>query len=78
MNFMYVPLSLLVGFVIWGAIRWYRHREPETDPIKSAMKQAARMKWKQTAEVEEDGQGRPWTQRSVRFERGKELAILWR
>jgi hypothetical protein len=42
------------------------------------MRQATIMKWKQTSEIEEDGQIRPWwMQRSVRFERGKELAVLW-
>jgi len=35
------------------------------------------MKWKKTAEVKEDGQGAPWTQRSARFARGKEEAVLW-
>lgn len=75
-NFPYVLLSLLlVGYVIWIVIRL--HRKPETDPIKLLMKQAASLKWKQTAEVKEDGESRPWMQRSVRFERGKELAILW-
>jgi hypothetical protein len=35
------------------------------------------MNWRPISEVEEDGQVRPWTQRSVRFERGRDLAILW-
>ena len=35
------------------------------------------MKWKKTAEVKEDGYGAPWTQRSVRFARDKEEAVLW-
>ncbi len=60
-----------------GKLTVYRNRRPETDPIKLLMKQAAKMKWKQTAEVREDGQGFAWTQRSVRFARGKEEAVLW-
>jgi hypothetical protein len=36
-------------------------------PIKMALKQTARMKWKQTAEAEMDGQGAAWTQGSRRM-----------
>ena len=77
MILMYVLLCLLAGFVAWGANHWYRSRKPETDPIKLLIKQAAKMKWVQTAEVREDGHGAAWTQRSVRFARGKEEAVLW-
>jgi hypothetical protein len=77
MHLIYALLFLLAGAAIWGAIRWYRGHERETDPIKLRMRQAAKMKWEQTAEVEEDGQGAVWTQRSVRFLRGKEEAVLW-
>lgn len=73
----YAILVLLFGAAIWAAIRWYRSRERETDPIKLKMRQAAKLKWEQTAEVTEDGQGAAWTQRSVRFARGKEEAVLW-
>lgn len=73
----YAILALLVGTAIWAAIHWYRSQKSETDPIKLRIKQAAKMKWKKTAEVKEDGYGAPWTQRSVRFARGKEEAVLW-
>ena len=73
----YAILVLLVCAAIWVAIRWYRSLKSEPDPIKLRMKQAAKMKWKKTAEVKEDGYGAPWAQRSVRFARGKEEAVLW-
>lgn len=41
------------------------------------MKQAAKLKWKQTFEIEEDGYGATWAKRSVGFVRGKEEAVLW-
>jgi hypothetical protein len=77
MYLVYAILVLLGCAVIWAAIRRYRGHERETDPIKLRMRQAAKMKWKQTAEITENGQGAAWTQRSVRFVRGKEEAVLW-
>jgi hypothetical protein len=77
---MYLVIVFLLAAAaaaIWAAIRWYRSRELETDPIKSRMRQAAKMKWKETATVTEDGHGAAWTQGSVRFVRGKEEAVLW-
>ena len=71
MNLLYLLLLLLVGFVIWAAIRWYRTGERETDPIKLRIRQAAKLKWKQTAEIAEDGKGAAWTRRSVRFVSGE-------
>jgi hypothetical protein len=68
---------LLVCTAIWAAIHWYRSQKSETDPITLRMREAAKLKWKKTAEVKEDGYGAPWTQRSVRFARGKEEAVLW-
>jgi hypothetical protein len=44
-------LALCVA--IWAAIYWYRGRERKTDPIKLRMRQAAKLKWKQTAEITE-------------------------
>jgi hypothetical protein len=38
---------------------------------------SGQLKWKQTAEITENGQGAEWTKRSVRFVRGKEEAVLW-
>jgi len=73
----YAILVLLACAAIWAVIRWYRIREREVDPIKSRMRQAAKLKWKKIAEVTQDGQGAAWTQRSVRFVRGKEEAVLW-
>ena len=70
-------IALLACGVSWVAIRWYRGRERESDPYKSKIRQAAKLGWKQTAEVMEDGFGASWTQRSVRFVRGKEEAVLW-
>ena len=77
MHLVIVFLLAAAAAVIWAAIRWYRSRELETDPIKSRMRQAAKMKWKETATVTEDGHGAAWTQGSVRFVRGKEEAVLW-
>lgn len=77
MKFLYLLLLLLVGFIFWAAIRWYRTGERETDPIKLRIRQAAKLKWKQTAEIVEDGEGAAWTRRCVRFVRGKEEAVLW-
>jgi hypothetical protein len=43
------------------------------------MRQAAKLKWKKTADIREDGQGAyKWVKRSVRFVRGNEEAVLWR
>jgi hypothetical protein len=77
MNPLYLLLPLLVGFIIWTAIRWYRSGERETDPIKLRIRQAAKLKWQQTAEIEADGQGASWARRSMHFVRGKEEAVLW-
>ena len=77
---MYLASAILVFLVcgaIWAAIHWYRSQKPETDPIRLRMKEAAKLKWRKTAEVKEDGYGAPWTQRSVRFARDKEEAVLW-
>ncbi len=76
LNFEYVFLGLVIASIIFIGIWWYQY-DPETNPIKIRMRQANRMNWRQTSEVEENGQVRPWTRRSVRFERGRELAILW-
>jgi hypothetical protein len=73
----YAILVLLVCTAIWAAIHWYWSQKSETDLIKLRMKQAAKTKWKKTAEVKEDRQGAPWTQRSVHFARGKDEAVLW-
>jgi hypothetical protein len=72
MYLVYAILVLLAFLAICAAIYWYRGRERETDPIKLRMRQAAKLKWKQTAEITEDGQSAVWTKRSVRFVRGKE------
>ena len=47
------------------------------NPIKLRVQQAARLKWEKISEITEDGQDVVWSQRSVRFVRGKEEAILW-
>jgi len=73
----YAIVVLLAGGATWLAIYLYRHRKSETDPIKLRMRQAAKLKWKKAAEVTRDGEGAPWTRRSVRFVRGKEEAVLW-
>lgn len=49
----------------------------ETDPVKSKVEQAIKLKWKKTAEITEDGEGAEWTKRSVHFVRGEEEAVLW-
>jgi len=49
----------------------------ETNPYKSKIEQAIKLKWKKTAEITNDGQAAPWTKRSMRFIRGKEEAVLW-
>src|ERR1035437_915927 len=77
MYLVYAIFVLLVCAAVLAAIHWYRSQISETDPIKLRIKQAAKMKWKKTAEVKEDGYGAPWTQRSVRFARDKEEAVLW-
>src|SRR5271154_2013145 len=77
MNLIYAILVLLAGPVVWTIIRSYRDRKPETDLIKVRLKQAAKLKWNQMAEVEKDGQGAAWTRKSVRFARGEEEAVLW-
>ena len=76
---MYLAYAILVllSIAIWVAIRWDRRRERGIDPIRSRVRQAAKLKWEQTAQVIEDGQSAPWTHRSVRFARGKEEAVLW-
>jgi hypothetical protein len=78
----YLPLvlifmALLACGAIWLSIRWHRGRQPENDPYKSRIRQAVRFGWKQEAEVPEDGFGAAWTQRSIRFVRGNEEAVLW-
>jgi hypothetical protein len=75
--YLVIVFLLAAAAAIWAAIRWYRSRELETDPIKLRMRQAAKMKWRATATVPEDGHGAAWTQASVRFVRGKEEAVLW-
>jgi hypothetical protein len=77
MYLVYAIIIFVACITIWAAIRWYRRRERIADPIKVRMRQAAKMKWTETARVTEDGQGALWTQRSVRFVRGKEEAVLW-
>jgi hypothetical protein len=59
------------------SIRWHGSRQRESDPYKSRIRQAAKFGWKQTVEVPEDGFGAAWTQRSMRFVRGNEEAVLW-
>jgi hypothetical protein len=77
MNLLYSLLLLLLGLLIWAAVRWYRCRNSETDPVRLRMREAVKFGWEQTAEIEADGQGAVWTRRSVHFVRGKEEAILW-
>src|ERR1035437_6449618 len=76
MYLVYAIFVLLVCAAVLAVIHWYQSQISETDPIKLKIKQAAKMKWKKTAEVKEDGYGAPWTQRSVRFARDKEEAVL--
>jgi hypothetical protein len=68
---------ILTGAFAWAALRWYRSRDSETDPVKLRMRQAARLRWRQASEIETDGQPTSWARRSVRFVRGKEEAVLW-
>lgn len=77
MYFLYAILILIACAATWAAIYWYRNQKLEADPIKLRMRQAARLRWKKTTEVTKDGEGAPWTKRSVRFIRGKEEAVLW-
>jgi len=77
MYLIYAFVFLVAAAAIWVVVRWYRSRAHETDPIKSRLRQAARMKWRETGTVKEDGYGAAWTKRSVRFVRGKEEAVLW-
>jgi hypothetical protein len=77
-SFAYVlTFLILTGSLVWAAVRWYRHRNSETNPVKLRMREAVKFGWEQTAEIEADGQGAIWTRRSVRFVRGKEEAVLW-
>lgn len=76
-SFVYAIVPPLASIVLWVAIRWYWGRRRETDPIKLRMRQAAKLNWKQTDEVTKDGDGAPWTKRSVLFLRGNEEAVLW-
>jgi len=78
----YFPANLiLVGLfacsAVWLAICWHRSRQNGSDPYKSRIRQAAKFGWKQTAEVPEDGFGAAWAQRSIRFARNDEEAVLW-
>jgi hypothetical protein len=70
-------VALFAGGVVWLAIRWYRNRQHEPDPYNANVRQAAKFGWRQTAEVPEDGFGAAFTQRSFRFARGDEEAVLW-
>ena len=67
---MYLAYAILVllSIAIWVAIRWYRLRERGIDPIKSRVRQAAKLKWEQTAQVIEDRTKCPMdaTQRALR------------
>jgi len=73
----FILVALFACSAIWLPIRWHRSRQRESDPYKSRIRQAAKFGWKQTVEVPEDGFGAAWTQRSMRFVRGNEEAVLW-
>ena len=78
----YFPADLILAGLfacsaVWLAIRRYRSRQRGSDPYKSRIRQAAKFGWKQIAEVPEDGFGAAWTQRSIRFARRDEEAVLW-
>jgi hypothetical protein len=55
----------------------HRNEKPEPDQIKLLLKQAKDLKWEKAGEIQADGQGAEWMQRSIRFVRGKEEAVLW-
>jgi hypothetical protein len=73
----FILVALFACSAIWLAIRWHRSRQRENDPYKSRIRQAAKLGWKQTVEVPEDGFGAAWAQRSMRFVRGNDEAVLW-
>src|SRR5262245_2474161 len=75
MYFAYAILVLLICAAILAVFYW--NQKPETDLIELQIKQAAKLKWKKTAEITKDGEGASWTKRSMRFARGKEEAVLW-
>ena len=72
-----ILVALFASSAVWLAIRWYRSRQRESDPYKSRIRQAAKFGWKQIVDVPEDGFGAAWTQRSMRFARGDEEAVIW-
>ncbi len=76
MNGVYAALLVLLIIAIFGVV-WYRKRNRGIDPIKLLLRQAAKLNWRKTAEIKEDGQGAAWAQRSIHFARGKEEAVLW-
>jgi hypothetical protein len=73
---------LIFAVALFGALAvawyiWVKRKTKMTEPIEILVKQAAKLKWIQTGKVEKDGYGAAWTQRSIRFVRGKEEAVLW-
>ncbi len=73
---------LIAAMIILGAsvvaLYFLRNRRTKpTDPIESLIRQAEKLRWIQVAKVEKDGVGAAWTQRSIRFARGKEEAVVW-
>ncbi len=71
-------IFILVALAVAGLalFLWWR-RLPPTGPIEKLMRQAKRLKWVPVGTVPEDGYVRPWTKRSVRFERGDEEAVYF-
>lgn len=73
---------LIVTLAIFGALAaalyfWRNRRTKPTDSIEILIMQAEKLRWKQVAKVEKDGDGATWTQQSIRFARGNEEAIVW-
>lgn len=74
-GYLIIALAIIAAFV--AVLYFWTKRKTPTDPIEILVRQAATLKWIQTAKVEKDGDGAAWTQRSIRFARGKEEAIVW-
>lgn len=72
-----IAIFAVIGVFAAALYFWRNKRTKPTDPIEILIKQAAKFRWKQVAKVDKDGVGAKWTQRSIRFERNKEEAIIW-
>jgi len=75
-QYLIAAAAVLAAFTV-GFYLWEKKKIRSTDPIEILVGQAVKLHWKQVARVERDGEGRPWTQRSLRFARKNEEAIVW-